>query len=161
MRGRRHGDMVRRMIRTPLIAALAVSALIPASAMAAKTPQGTFSGPLSGHEDASMSVTVDRGRITALTFRWACSAAAADRVTTVVSNAAGVGGATIKVKKGRFSVTRSSPTTRGTIGTPEFQEGRGIAEVTGRWKGKTVRGTFKTTAGGCSSSPLTFTAKPA
>jgi hypothetical protein len=154
----RHGA---GMIRKTLIAALVLGALTPATALAAKAPQGTFSGPLSGHEDASMSVTVDKGRIIALTFRWACSAAGADRLTTIVSNAAGVGGATIKVKNGRFSVERSARTTQGTVESPDFKEARGIAEATGRWKGRTVRGTFKTTAGGCSSSPLTFTARPA
>jgi hypothetical protein len=147
------------MHRTPIVAALLLAALTPASALAAG-PQGTYRGTLSGDEDNVASVTVDHGKVIALTFTWRCGDEEQSRLTAIVTNAAGEGGAVLPVKRGAFSVQRVAPTTQGEVGRPDFHRWRGKTEATGRWSGKTVTGTFSTTAGGCKTGKLTFSAGP-
>ncbi len=132
-----------------------LAALAPAPALAAKAPQGSYAGPLTSSADASAAVTVDKGKVTALTFTWECNGRRVQ--TTVVSNAGGVGGATLKVKKHRFSVKRTAIVTQGTIGEPGFKEGKGAAQASGRFNGKSWSGSFKGAGFGCSASG-TFTA---
>jgi hypothetical protein len=144
-----------RRLLIPL--ALAAVATIPSTALA-KAPQGTFSGPLQSGEDARASVTVDKGRVIGLAFTWDCNG---DRVqTTIVSNAAGEGGATLAVKRGRFSVKRTAIVTQGSIGEPGFKEGKGAAQVSGQFRGSRVTGTFKGSGFGCTASGK-FTGRPA
>jgi hypothetical protein len=146
------------MNATPFAAALLIAAaLAPAPALAAG-PQGTYRGTMSGDEDNVASVTVDQGKVIGLTFTWRCGDEEKTRLTGIVTNAAGEGGAVLPVKKGRFSVARVAPTSQGEVGRPDFHQWRGKTEATGRWSGKTVTGTFSTTAGGCKTGKLTFSA---
>jgi hypothetical protein len=148
------------MNATTLTAALlAAAAIAPATALAA-TPQGTYRGSLSGAEDNTASVTVDHGKVIGLTFTWRCGDEEQTRLTSIVTNAAGEGGAVLPVKRGRFSVSRVAPTTQGEVGRSGFHQWRGKTEASGHWTGKTVKGTFSTSAGGCSTGRLTFSATP-
>src|SRR4051794_22932098 len=132
MRRRGGCATVAAMRRLLIPIALAAVATIPSPALP-QAPQGTVSGPLTSGADATASVTVDKGRVTALTFTWACNG---ERVqTTIVSNAAGAGGATLAVKRGRFSVKRTAIVTKGSIGMPGFKEGKGAAQASGRFRG--------------------------
>jgi hypothetical protein len=88
-----------------------------------------------------------------LSFTWLCG----DVPTTasIITNAAGQGGATVPVKRNRFSVQRSSLISQGSIGEPGFKSTKGPVKVTARFNGRTWSGTFSG-KGPCSSGNLTF-----
>lgn len=138
------------MKRTILIVALSALALAPAAASAAK-PQGTYSGSYGPVESlATASITVDKGKVIGLAISWECN----DMRTraTLISNAAGVGGATFKLKQNRFTLKRAAQVTQGNIGEPGFKEGKGTADFAMTFSGSSWKGTVKASGLGCSTS---------
>lgn len=146
----------------PLTAALLAVAAPAAADAAVKT--GTYNGqPLSsGGDQTSFGITVDGGKVTSLVIQWSCQGSEeVDRRTIVVSSAGDKN--VFPVKKDRFTWSGTAQTNYGDIFSDSFQfkEGKAKVKVTGRWKGSTVKGTFSASMGGCSSGPLTYTAKRA
>jgi hypothetical protein len=138
------------MKRTILPLALTALALAPAVASAAK-PQGTYSGSYGPQETPSTAmITVDKGKVTGLAVSWLCN----DQRTqaTLISNAGGVGGATLKLKGNRFTLKRSAQISQGAIGEPGFKEGKGTASFTMTFSGSSWKGTVKASGLGCSTS---------
>lgn len=143
--------------------AVAVAALAPATADAA-VKTGTYNGqPLSaGGDQTSFGITVDGGKVTGLVIQWACGGSdTVDRRTIVVAHADDKN--VFPVKKNAFSWSGKAQTNYGDIfsDTFQFKEGKATVKVTGKWKGSTVSGTFKASMSGCTSGPLTYTAKRA
>ena len=137
------------MKRTILPLALTALALVPAVADAAK-PQGTFRGTYGDGGDASAAITVDKGKVTMLGVTWTCNEQRTSAL--LISNAAGVGGATLKLKGNRFTLKRTAQVTQGAIGEPGFREGRGTAAFTMTWSGSSWKGTVKASGLGCETS---------
>jgi hypothetical protein len=143
------------MFRPVVLIALATAALIPTTASAAKAPEGTYNGTLADQAYGA-SITVDKGRVTGLTFTWMCDD---KRVTTaIVLDAAGTDGPTLAIKKNRFSVKRTAIVSSGNIGEPGFESGKGPATARARFNGKSWTGSFSGGYGSCTSGTLTFTA---
>jgi hypothetical protein len=137
------------MKRTILPLALTALALAPAVASAAK-PQGTYSGTYGENDDAAATITVDKGKVTGLTVSWTCNDARTQ--ATLISNAAGVGGATLKLKGNRFTLKRAAQISQGAIGEPGFKEGKGTASFTMTFSGSSWKGSVKASGLGCSTS---------
>ena len=138
------------MKRTILPLALSALALAPALADAAK-PQGTYSGTYGPDEDpVTAMITVDKGKVTTLGVSWTCN----DQRTSamLITNAAGVGGKTLKLKGNRFTLKRAAQVTQGTIGEPGFKEGKGSASFTMTFSGSSWKGKVNASGLGCSTS---------
>jgi hypothetical protein len=137
------------MKRTILPLALGALALTPAIATAAK-PQGTYSGSYGADDEATAMITVDKGKVTGLSVSWLCN----DERTqaTLISNAGGQGGATLKLKSNRFTLKRAAQISQGAIGEPGFKEGKGSAAFTMTFSGSSWKGTVKASGLGCSTS---------
>ncbi len=138
------------MKRTIVPIALAALALTPMAASAAK-PQGTYSGSYGPEESpATAMLTIDKGTVTALAVSWTCNDEHLQ--ATLISNAAGDGGATIQPKNGRFTLKRTAQVTQGSIGVSGFKSGKGSAAFTMRFSGSSWKGTVKASGLGCSTS---------
>lgn len=153
-------------MKTRSLAALSlavVAAAAPAAAEAA-VKTGTYNGsPLSsGVDQTSFGITVDGGKVIGLAIQWSCKGEdTVDRKTIVVASA---GDKTVfPVKGNSFSWSGKAHTNYGDIfsDTFNFKEGKAKVKVKGTWKGSTLTGTFSATMGGCSSGPLSYTAKRA
>jgi hypothetical protein len=146
------------MNRISLPLAVTLLALVPAGATAAK-PQGTYSGSYGPPESRAVAtITVDRGTVTGLSINWECD----DKRTqaTLIADAAGVTGATFRLKRNRFTLARTAQMSQGAIGEPGFREGRGQASFTMTFRGSSWTGKVSASGLGCSTSGR-FQATPA